>query len=531
MKHLISISLLAFFSSLSTYAQNDSLFGVWNDESKSDSIRARAIASVFKTYLYSDPDSAILIAGEQLKFCRSKGLRMQEAEAELFLGAAHWMKGNLEEATFHFELSGEVFEELKHKHGLSNVYNNLAVILHERGEFYESKEYNEKALEIRIALNDSDGISASYNNLGVVYLDIGKYVEAYEYYIKSLNIRKALGDMIGVSSSYNNLANFFRDNGKLEEAAKYYERSMAIDDSLGHRSYLAKTQSSLSKVYLELGRVGEAQKLSEQSLKITREVDNPMDLAQSLSALGAIHQQKSEYEAALEAYEEALSLRTTSGRESGSSHILFKIASVYYEMGEIRTAKEKALKALQIGKEIPSTPRIKESAELLSRIYEKEKDGLNALEMYKLYVQMRDSIQSSGVRERLAKAESKAEFEKQQIIEEQREMEEARQKELEERREHNIQYSGIGIGLFLLFALVFALGSIRIPKWLGELLVFLPFLILFGFLLVVTDPYVDALTGNTPLYKLLINATMAGLIFPIHGFFEGLMKKRVLRGR
>ncbi len=510
-------------------AQKDSLFNVWNDKNVSDSIRARAIAEVFKGYLYSDPDSAIFVAEEQLKFCRAKKLLNQEAEAELFLGAAHWMKGNLEEATLHFERSGQVFEVLDHKQGLSNVYNNLAVILHERGEFYESKEYNEKALEIRIALNDSDGISASYNNLGVVYLDIGKYVEAYEYYIKSLNMRKALGDMAGVSSSYNNLADFFRDNGKLEEAVKYYERSMAIDDSLGHRSYLAKTQIGLSKVYLELGRVEEAQKLSEQSLKVTREVNNPMELAQSLNALGAVHQQKGDYEKALVAYQEAMSLSTSSGRDSGDAHMLYRIASVYFEMGDFSKAKEKALKALDLSKKIPSTPRIKESAELLAKIYEQEKNGLKALEMFQLFVQMRDSIQSSGVRERLAKAESKAEFEKQQLIEEQQEREAARKKEIEERREHNLQYSGIGIGLFLLFSLVFALGSISIPKWLGELLVFLTFLILFEFLLVVTDPYIESLTGNTPLYKLLINAAMAGLIFPVHGFFERLMKRRVLK--
>ena len=62
-----------------------------------------------------------------------------------------------------------------------------------------------------------------------------------------------------------------------------------------------------------------------------------------------------------------------------------------------------------------------------------------------------------------------------------------------------------------------------------RLSLFLPFLVFFEFLLVLTDPFIDGFTAGEPLTKLLINTAMAALIFPAHSFFERLLKRRVLK--
>jgi hypothetical protein len=43
------------------------------------------------------------------------------------------------------------------------------------------------------------------------------------------------------------------------------------------------------------------------------------------------------------------------------------------------------------------------------------------------------------------------------------------------------------------------------------------------------DPYIDNWTGGAPAYKLIINASLAALIFPLHNFFEGRMSKKKKR--
>jgi len=46
--------------------------------------------------------------------------------------------------------------------------------------------------------------------------------------------------------------------------------------------------------------------------------------------------------------------------------------------------------------------------------------------------------------------------------------------------------------------------------------------------LVFLDPYIEALTGGEPAYKLIINAAIATAIYPLHQFFEARLKKRIL---
>jgi len=183
--------------------------------------------------------------------------------------------------------------------------------------------------------------------------------------------------------------------------------------------------------------------------------------------------------------------------------------------------------ALGLAQEAKSPDLISYSSKLLFEVYEKQKEGMKALEMHKLYFAMQDSIQSSDVKKQIAQTESRVEFQKEILIQEQQEKEAARIEAEKIERRNTLQYSGIGIGVFLLFVLVFLIGRIQLPTWAVELSVFLPFLIFFEFLLVISDPYVDAWSGGEPLIKLGLNLLMAGAIFPLHAFFEKVLKRRL----
>ena len=104
------------------------------------------------------------------------------------------------------------------------------------------------------------------------------------------------------------------------------------------------------------------------------------------------------------------------------------------------------------------------------------------------------------------------------------------QKEKAERvRRDNLQYSGILIFLVLVFASVFMLGRFSIPIRLAEGMIFFSFLLFFEFTLVLLDPYIENYSGGAPAYKLLFNAVLAGLIFPLHSLFESKMKGRLVK--
>jgi len=97
-------------------------------------------------------------------------------------------------------------------------------------------------------------------------------------------------------------------------------------------------------------------------------------------------------------------------------------------------------------------------------------------------------------------------------------------------RRINLQYTGIGIGILLLFGFLFFLGRFTIPNWLVELSIFMPFLLLFEFAIVLLDPYIETYTQE-PAFILLLNALLAGMIFPIHNLFESKLKQRIFKAK
>ena len=87
------------------------------------------------------------------------------------------------------------------------------------------------------------------------------------------------------------------------------------------------------------------------------------------------------------------------------------------------------------------------------------------------------------------------------------------------------------IALLVLFGGVLSLGFVKVSPRMAEGIIFFSFLILFEFLLVLADPYIDGWSGGAPGFKLLFNAGIAALIFPAHAFFEAKIKVRLIKNR
>jgi hypothetical protein len=80
-----------------------------------------------------------------------------------------------------------------------------------------------------------------------------------------------------------------------------------------------------------------------------------------------------------------------------------------------------------------------------------------------------------------------------------------------------------------LFVAILMLGFIKVSPNIAEGLIFFAFLILFEFVLVFSEPYLEQYTNGEPMYNLLANSVLAILIFPVHSILERLLKKRIVK--
>jgi len=83
----------------------------------------------------------------------------------------------------------------------------------------------------------------------------------------------------------------------------------------------------------------------------------------------------------------------------------------------------------------------------------------------------------------------------------------------------------------VLVTIIIFLGNLVLPEWLVNFLSFVPFVLLFEFITELIEPWTEALTGDQPIYEVLINAAVVLIIFPIQYFFEKKLRQRLYKAK
>jgi tetratricopeptide (TPR) repeat protein len=332
-------------------------------------------------------------------------------------------------------------------------------------------------------------MSTGYYHIGSIYTDEDEWGNALNYFLKSYRIDYVRNDSDGVSANCNALGLVYENLGNSDSALFYYSSSLEINTAINDLDGISGNLNNLGILYDNLGEYDKALDFYQRSLALDIELNDAIGKMGSYCNIGSIYSQKGDYTKALGYFNKALQLREEVEYLDYLSIIYEELYVVHKELGNYK----------------------------------------ESLAMHEKFMITMDSLYNLESQRILVTQETKYRFEKEKILEDQKELEEARLRQLEMDKRNNVQYMGISFGIFFLFTLLFVVGKFKLPKWGIELFTFLPFLILFEFILVWLDAYIEIFTDGIPIYKLFVNVVIAGLIFPVHGFFERFLKSRIFR--
>jgi tetratricopeptide (TPR) repeat protein len=415
-------------------------------------------------------------------------------------------------------------------------------------------------------LNTSFG--KALNNIGFIFMEQGEYNKALEYYEESINYSRLSGDKVGLATTINNMAIIYDDQGNIAMALEYYNKSLYLFDKIGNKRGSANAFNNLGLIYLGQKELESALNYFQKSASINLELDNKLGLSQSYNNIGLAHEKNKNSQKSIEYYKLSLKYATDIGSKRAMAQSSSNLGGAFFSCDSLELATKYMLKSIKLRKEINdnkglslayahigrlylelnvdlaekygskgfdlattvgSPNSIQKNANLLHFVYQKQGQDMKALEMYKLHIQMRDSINNEETQKATIRQQTQYEFEKEQIRKENEAKEQARIEEEETSRRNNMQYSLIFLGILLLFGGVLSLGFVKVSANVAEGLIFFAFLILFEFVLVFTDPYLEQFTDGEPMYNLAANALIALLIFPLHDKLETVLKKRIVK--
>jgi len=313
---------------------------------------------------------------------------------------------NNENALEFYQKALQLYEELDDHKGIADALNNIGVSNKRLSRFNKSLECFLRALKIYEEINDKNGISSSLGNIGIIYNDLSYYDKSLEYHLASLKTNEELKDEVGVALSMSNIGDVYKNLGNYIKAIEYYQKSMETGERLGDKRSVASSLNNMGIIYDDLGEFDQALEYYLRSNSLYEEIGDKNGIAKTINNIGVVYENLGNYENALDYHKKSFAFFQESKHKKGIAASLKNMGAVYLEMNQYEKALESFDKSLEIVNEIQIRDLMIEIYEGLSDLYSARNNYKKALDYYKLYSEVKDSIFTKEIIERVAGMET-----------------------------------------------------------------------------------------------------------------------------
>jgi tetratricopeptide (TPR) repeat protein/serine phosphatase RsbU (regulator of sigma subunit) len=369
------------------------------------------IGSVYN--LRGEYDKAIEKLQESLKIEKELGRKESIANTLHNIGNAYSNLGKRKEAIQHYLESITYRENRESNFDLANTLNTLSTMQIDNGNFKGAESSLKEALEIYEKTNHTVGINAALNALGLFYNKQGNSKKAIELFTKSLQLAEKSNDSRAIGNAYSNIGEIYFQLGDYDKALEYYTKSYEIRESIGVPTAISEVLVSIGQVYLDMDEDSSALANYSQALTISERSNNQSNIERALHALGGFYHENDQFEEARKYYFRSLKLAKQSGLKYAIALTLRNIGSSYHDENDFKNAILYGKQSYNIASKLDNLILIKEVAALLRESYKEANQPKEALEMFELYIQANDSIQSTANQKEVIRQEYKYAYEKQ----------------------------------------------------------------------------------------------------------------------
>ena len=443
-------------------------------------------------------------------------------------------------------------------------YKCFARVYNAGYKYDHALEYAFRALSVADGLDDKLLKAESYLLIGKSMEGKNQEVEAFRNYLNALGISETMEDKMLLGKCYAQLSGFYQNN-KVYDKATYYKlkqgdllKTEPQFDSLAMMwmvydlqviamhaetklttafftnilNYAIKHQvHRLKKYEMALYRTFLIKNEEYKQLYNFYNKDYPKEYSRLKNENAALyftlqayfHETDDLIDSAFYFFSRAEQEILSSPNKILQANFFNRYGQFLIRQNKTDIAVLKFLKAYDLAKETNYSQYMIDAVEQLESLYV----GLNQYEgAYKFALLKRDlqeNLQELSKKDQMVLMEINHEDEQRTIIEE------IELKKIE--RRHNIQYTGMLIGIFAVFILLIMFGSFKVPKWVIQMIGFFSFIFLFEFIILLADFRIHHLTHGEPWKILLIKIFLIAFLLPLHHWIEKKVVDYLLSNR
>lgn len=321
---------------------------------------SKGISNIYNNFalLYASENQHGLALEYFYKALKESKKRDDKADISYFyslIGESYAQLGDYKNSIKNYLSSLDIAKEINQKETIAQLYISLGGIYQYISSYEEALKYFLDALEIYTKTNDKIGLSTVFNNLGIVYYSVNENDHALEYYKKALEIDLKLELKYGQANSYNNIGMVYDEKGDKEKALEYYNKSLELNKELDYKDGIASSLNNIGLIYLDLGEYDKSYIKLRESTDLFKEINDIYNLANNYNNL----------------------------------------AKLFLLQNQNSKAQINLDQSIEISKKINTKEWLIESYDLYYQLHSGQNNYKKALEYYKLYSQMNDSLNSN----------------------------------------------------------------------------------------------------------------------------------------
>jgi serine phosphatase RsbU (regulator of sigma subunit)/TPR repeat protein len=459
-QYIITCSLLCItFNLFSQNKKLDSLLTILNS-TKNDTIYCNILGEAID--VSSDKEKSDLnnkqITFIEIKLKNERNLKLI-AFYKRHLSDSYIIKGNLlvdelkiNEAINQFEKSLQISESIKDSSSVSVIYQILGGVARKQSNYPKALEYFKKSLIIEEKKNAIDLIPFPLSEIAHTYNELKDTTNTVFYLNKMLNNALENKDTFALAYVYRKLGEINSCKGNLKEALSYFDKSIICYNAQNQRGLVAFIYQAKGFAYSYKGDYRNAIIQMDKGVKLYEMIGTRLGLADGLHNFGTMYFDKKDYDSALLYFQKSLKLRNDSSDAEDIINTCNKLAEIYLISGEYKKAEEFGLKSFGYSKKLGYPKYLKSTTELLYKAYKIQNFANKALEMYEIFIQMRDSIDNDEIRKTSIKNQFETEYAKKTITDSLKISEERKVNNLKFEKEKTQRFALYGgLALVLIF--------------------------------------------------------------------------------
>ncbi len=319
----------------------DSLSNVWKDASRPDTIRLQAMQRIcLKGYLYSQPDTAFILANKMYDFAVEKKLKHYQVFALQVMGTSFSLRGDNIRGIDYFTRGLKIAEEINNYKDMANNLNNIGVIYAEQGNNKKAMEYYQRSLELSEKFNKKTAMAFALGNLGSIYKNLGQYDKAIEAENRSLKLSEENNDKNGYANALYVLGVIYSDQNDLEKSMDFSNRALKLFEEFGDKNSVSNVMTIIGLNYQRTNQTKKAIEILKKALAISKEGEFITGMREASLNLYDIYKKEGKAAEALAMHELYIAMRDSIQSEKNQQEVMQKEMQYTFEKQKALDDKE-----------------------------------------------------------------------------------------------------------------------------------------------------------------------------------------------